>query len=196
MYRFFFVSVVLLLIGDTMLEEIRLSLDNNTNLTREVKANLFELVTIFNNKFPSVALVNLNNRLGNLKIVKSDQFLNEDVSLYDFKQNILYMNKKALDKSYDVRHVLMFELLNMITATNFHLGFDTDGRLEALNVGYTEVLANYLVGNNGEELVYPEEAIVANMITVIVGSDAMVESYFNNDSKTLLNRLVEMGVKL
>lgn len=179
-----------------MLEEIRLSLDNNKNLTREVKANLFELIAIFNNKFPSVNLFNLNNRLKTLNIIKSDKFLNEDVSMYDFKQNILYMNKKALDKNYDVRHILMFELLNMITSTNYHMGFDTDGRLEALNIGYTEVLANYLVGNNGEELVYPEEAIVANMITVIVGSDAMLQSYFNNDSKTLLNRLVEMGVNL
>ena len=47
-------------LGDTMLEDIRLSLDNNLNLTREVKARLFELIVIFNNKFPSVDLSNLN----------------------------------------------------------------------------------------------------------------------------------------
>ncbi len=179
-----------------MLEDIRISLDNNLNLTREVKARLFELVVIFNDKFPKVNLQNLNNRLKTLKIQKNDKFLNDDVSMYDFKNNILYLNTKEMEKPYDMRHVLMFELINMISATNYYMGFDTDGRLESLNIGYTEVLANYLVGNSGEIQVYPEEAIMANMVSIIVGSDNMFNSYINNDSKILLNKLVEAGVQL
>lgn len=179
-----------------MLEEIRSSLDNNLNLTREIKARLFELVVIFNSKFPDVNLQNLNNRLKTLKIEKSYKFLNKDVSMYDFKNNILYLNTKEMQKAYDMRHVLMFELINMIASTNYYMGFDTDGRLEALNTGYTEVLANYLVGNNGEMQIYPEEAVMANVVTIIVGSDNMFNSYMNNDSKILLNKLVEAGVNL
>ncbi len=179
-----------------MLEDIRKSLDNNLNLTREVKARLFELVVIFNNKFPKIDLKNLDNRLKTLKIQKSDKFLNNDISMYDFKNNILHVNTKEMEKAYDVRHVLMFELINMIASTNYYMGFDTDGRLEALNIGYTEILANYLVGNNGEIQVYPEEAIMANMVSTIVGSDNMFNSYMNNDSRILLNKLVEAGVEL
>lgn len=185
-----------LILGDNMLEEIRISLDNNFNLTREVKARLFELIVIFNEKFPNVNLENLNNRVKTLRIEKSDKFLNNDISMYDFKNNIIHLNTKEMEKSYDMRHILMFELLNVITSNNYHMGFDTDGRLEALNVGYTEVLANYLVGNNGEEQVYPEEAIMANMITIIVGSDNMFNAYINNDSRILLNKIVEAGVIL
>ena len=185
-----------LVLGDNMLEEIRVSLDNNLNLTREVKARLFELIVIFNNKFPSVDLKNLNNRVKTLKILKNDKFLNNDISMYDFRNNIIYLNTKEMEKPYDVRHILMFELLNIITSSNYNMGFDTDGRLEALNVGYTEVLANYLVGNNGEIQVYPEEAVMANMICTIVGSDNMFNAYINNDSRILINKIVEAGVNL
>ena len=96
-------------LGDTMLEDIRLSLDNNLNLTREVKARLFELIVIFNNKFPSVDLSNLNKRIKTLKIEKNDNFLNKDISMYDFRTNILYLNTKEMEKQYDIRHVLMFD---------------------------------------------------------------------------------------
>ena len=183
-------------LGDTMLEDIRLSLDNNLNLTREVKARLFELIVIFNNKFPSVDLSNLNKRIKTLKIEKNYNFLNKDISMYDFRTNILYLNTKEMEKQYDIRHVLMFELLNIITSNNFSMGFNTDGRLEALNVGYTEVLANYLVGNNGEVQIFPEEATMANIITTVVGFDNMFNAYVNNDSRILLKKLVEAGVNL
>ena len=179
-----------------MLEEIRKTLDNNLNLSREVKANLFELIVIFNNKFPTVNLSNLNNRMKTFKIEKCDKFLNNDISMYDFKKNILYLNTRELQKPYDVRHVLMYELLNIITSNNYYMGFDIDGRLEALNVGYTEVLANYLVGNNGEIQIYPEEATMANMISVIVGFDNMFDAYINNNSKELLTKIAETGVNL
>ena len=116
--------------------------------------------------------------------------------MYDFRTNILYLNTKEMEKQYDIRHVLMFELLNIITSNNFSMGFDTDGRLEALNVGYTEVLANYLVGNNGEIQIFPEEATMANIITTVVGFDNMFNAYVNNDSRILLKKLVEAGVNL
>ena len=169
-------------LGDTMLEDIRLSLDNNLNLTREVKARLFELIVIFNNKFPSVDLSNLNKRIKTLKIEKNDNFLNKDISMYDFRTNILYLNTKEMEKQYDIRHVLMFELLNIITSNNFSMGFNTDGRLEALNVGEVQI--------------FPEEATMANIITTVVGFDNMFNAYVNNDSRILLKKLVEAGVNL
>lgn len=179
-----------------MLENIRQSLDNNLNLSKELKANLFELIVIFNNKYPKVDLSNLNNRIKTFKIEKCDKFLNNDVSMYDFKKNILYLNTREIEKPYDVKHILMFELLNIITSNNFQMGFDTDGRFEALNIGYTEVLANSLVGNSGSLLVYPDEAIMANLISVVIGADTMFDAYINNDSKVILNKIVEAGVNL
>ena len=91
---------------------------------------------------------------------------------------------------------MMFELLNIITATDTQTGFNTDNRFVALNTGFTEIIANFLVGNSKELLLYPDEAIMTNIITTIVGFESMLYAYFNNDSKFLLNKLVEKGVKL
>ena len=90
---------------------------------------------------------------------------------------------------------MMFELLNIITATQNQTGFNTDNRLVALNVGFTEILANYLVGNEGEKILYPDETIMTNLITSVIGFENMLYAYFNNDSKYLLNKLMEAGVK-
>ena len=42
----------------------------------------------------------------------------------------------------------MREILNIITAKDNYTGFNQDNIFEALNVGYTEMLANFLVGND------------------------------------------------
>lgn len=185
-------------LGDSManLDSIKVILDNNGNINREVKDNLFELIVIFNNKFPEVSLDNLEKHLKTLKIKKTNKFLNQDISMYDYKNNILYFNKDRMNEEYDYKHVLMFELINIISSNSYQTGFNTDGKFEALNTGYTEILANYLVGNDGEKLIYPNEAIYANMIGIIAGEDKLFESYFNNDAKILLNALVEAGVTL
>ena len=51
-----------------MLEEIKVILDGNQSITGEVKDNLLELITIFNNMFKDVSLETLKDRLKSLKI--------------------------------------------------------------------------------------------------------------------------------
>ena len=34
-----------------------------------------------------------------------------------------------MEKPYDVRHILMFELLNIITSSNYNMGFDTVNKI-------------------------------------------------------------------
>jgi len=186
-----------MILGDGMdiLDNIRTSLENNKYITKEVSEGIFELVVIFNNNFPNVNLENLNKRLKTLKIEKTSKFEKSHISKYGFKKNILYFNSDEISKEYDARHVMMFELLNIITSNDVQTGFNTDNRFIALNVGFTEILANYLVGNSGEKLLYPDEAIMTNIITTVVGFENMLYAYFNNDSKYLLNKLMETGVK-
>ena len=44
----------------------------------------------------------------------------------------------------------MFAILTIITAKDNFYGFDTNGKLKALNIGVTEMITNFLVGNDGE----------------------------------------------
>lgn len=178
------------------LDNIKNVLESNPNITREIKDNLIELIVVFNNKFPMVSLDNLESHLKDLKIKRSSKFFNNDISMYDYKSNILYFNQNRMTDDYDFRHILMFELLNIISSNKYQTGFNVDSKFEALNIGYTEILANYLVGNSGEKLIYPNEAIMANMIGIIAGNDNLFESYFNNNPKILLNALMKAGVEL
>ena len=179
-----------------ILDSIQASLQNNKNLAKEVSDGIFELIVIFHKNFPTIKLENLNERLKTLKIEKTSKFEKSHVSNYSFKKNIIYFNSDEITKDYDAKHIMMFEILNIITSTDKQIGFNTDNRFVALNTGFTEIIANYLVGNDKELLLYPDEAIMTNLITTIVGFENMLYAYFNNDSKFLLNKLVEKGVKM
>ena len=179
-----------------IIESITSSLNNNKRITSEISEEILELVILFHKNFPNVSLDNLNKRLKTLKIEKTSKFEKSHISSYSFHKNILYFNSDELIKEYDAKHIMMFELLNIITATDKQTGFNTDNRFLALNVGFTELLANFLVGNEGEKLVYPDEAIMTNLITSVVGFENMLYAYFNNDSKYLINKLIEAGVKI
>ena len=47
----------------SFLEEIRISLKSNPNLTDDVKEKLFQLIVIFNKKMPNINLSRLNERV-------------------------------------------------------------------------------------------------------------------------------------
>ena len=179
-----------------MLDNNKLSLDNNENLSEDVRNNIFELVILFNQKFPTVKLDNLNERLKTIKIQKTSKFINKDVSMYDFRNNIIYFNLSEVKKGYDMKHVLMYELINVISSTHYQMGFNANNQFEALNTGYTEILANYVTPNESEKMLYPKEAIEANLIATMIGSDSLFNSYFNNDARMLVNCFVHAGVQI
>ena len=60
----------------TDLYEIKTALHNNSGINADVRDNIFELVVIFNNKFPNVSLEHLKEHLKTLKIRNVNKFLN------------------------------------------------------------------------------------------------------------------------
>ena len=44
----------------------------------------------------------------------------------------------------------MVGLLNIISSKGKYSGFNENNKLEALNIGFTEMLADFLVGNGSE----------------------------------------------
>lgn len=179
-----------------MVEQIELSLQENPNLTDEIKADLFELVLVFQKAFPDIRLKNLNERLKTLTIEKANKFVQPGIIRYLPQKNKLCFNLSELEKDHDGKHLMMFALLEMITANGDNTGFDVDKKFEALNIGYTEVLTNYLVGNSSDHIYFGDEYLYANAIGIIVGDDRMQEAYFYNKPNAILNALEEAGVNL
>ena len=59
-----------------------------------------------------------------------------------------------------------------------------------------EIIANYLVGNSSELLVYPEQAVEANLISILIGEENISRAYFNNDVNSLINGFMKAGVEV
>ena len=185
-------------IGDNMitLEDIKGTLDNNINLNDELRDNLYSLAYIFNKQFPNISLENLNNNLKNLKIIKSNKFINKRVSRYNYVTNILEFNVDKINEGYDMKHVMMYELLGIITNNGEQTGFNKNNKFDGLDAGYREILTNNLVGNESDIDYLEDEIISANMIALMVGNDNLFNAYFNNDTQLLINSLMNEGVAI
>ena len=125
------------------------SISSNANLTDSLKENFKELITIFHQNFKGVSLDNFNERIKGLDIKKGSKYLIKDAIEYKPLENILYINEEELNK-VDAKHELMYALITIISAKDNYFGFDKDGSLTAFNVGLTEMIANFLVGNESE----------------------------------------------
>ncbi len=177
-----------------IMNQIRESLNKNNMISDSVKDNLFELINIFHEKFPNISLENLNNRLINLKIETGSKYVYKEVSNYNPSENVLILNMEELNKDYDIKHVLMYELLHIITAKDNYVGFDYDHKLIALNTGYTEILTNNLVGNESDSDYHIDEVIATNLIANMIGNDIMLKAYFTNDFNLINNVLENAGL--
>lgn len=174
------------------LEQIKISLQSNPNLNDSIRAKLFGLINIFHKKMPDVNLSILNDKLKTVKLIKLSRFEKKGVYFYDlFKNEIAFSSD--LKGNYDIDHLLMKAILEMSTATSSYTGFNSDDRLKALNIAYTEILSNYLVGNEGDSDL-EEEMLVANLLSHIIGKDTMYNSYFSNDGEPILKAMQDAEV--
>ena len=177
-----------------IMNEIKVALEQNPELTQAVRGNIYELALIFHEKLPEVDLTNFTRKIESIKIIKLSKFIKPGaVSMYDCKTNVIYLNSSEMNKGYDMRHVLMFELINVAASNGEFTGFNEDDKYIVLNLGYTEILANYLVGNEGEVPLYATEASTVNMLSIIVGIDTFYQAYFQNNFEILAAKMVEMG---
>ena len=175
------------------LEDVKKALDVNPNLTDEIRDNIFSLVNIFNKKYPDVSLNNLCHNLESLNIIKSNKFLNKRISKYNYLTNTIEFNLSKIEDGYDMKHMLMFELLNVITNNGQMTGFNQNDKYRALNAGYTEILTNNLIGNDSDITNLESEVISTNIVSLIIGDDLMFNAYFNNDAASITNALLEKG---
>ncbi|MBR2832948.1 MAG: hypothetical protein IKE75_00660 [Bacilli bacterium] len=177
-----------------MVESIKTTLNENQNITPEVKENLLELVELFNKKFPDIDLTGLNERLKSLIIRRESMFLIKLPCVYKPHTNEILINLGRFEEC-DAKHWLMHCLLGIITAKDNYYGFNNeDDKLVALNEGYTEILTNYLVGDI-EDSFYFDEVIITNLISKIIGEDVLFTAYFSNDANMVIEAMIKAEEK-
>ena len=178
-----------------IIENVLKAIDSNSNIDTNVKEDIKNLIVIFNNKFPNIDLSNFAKNIMELKIERSNKFINKRVVKYNPVTNILEFNVDEINKGYDMKHILMHGLLNVISSNNGQTGFIYNDKFKALNAGYTEILTNNLVGNEGDISYLDDEVISTNLIASIIGNDILFECYFTNNAQKLMQTLVDKGVE-
>jgi len=178
-----------------ILDEIRNSIDANKNFEEGIKTKLFELVLIFNDRYPD-NLDRLNESIKTVQLGNIGIFYKEDTIVYDSKENAIELcttkikDAKNPEDEYDMDHLMMKGILAMITAQDGYYGFNKENKLPALNVGFTEMLACEIVGNNGISD-YEEEYIATNLISKIVGEKILIDAYFGNNAELIYQKLLD-----
>lgn len=132
-----------------VIQIIKESIMSNPNLIDEIKENILELITIFHTKINYVNLDGFNDRIKTLNIKAGSKYEMKDIAHYDAPKNTLYLNRTAFDDR-EGKNILMYGLLNIITSTGKYSGFNANSNFEALNIGVTEMLVDYLVGSDYE----------------------------------------------
>lgn len=176
-----------------ILDEVRSNLAANQNLTAEVKTKMFELCVLFHQKFPDVSLEKLKEKIKDVKLGKIGVFERKGPVIYDALRNEICFSNKKLHEEYDANHLMMKGILGMISSNEDYYGFNKNGKLRALNIGYTEMLANFLVGNEGV-CEYEEELLATNLISQIIGQEVLFRAYFTNDSEMIYKKMLEAEV--
>ncbi len=176
-----------------ILDQIKSNLEINESLTKEVKDEMLELIILFHQTFPDVKLEQLNLKIKDVKVGKITLYERKGPVVYDAVNNEILFSKKSLDGDYDAKHLLMKGILGMISSHDNYYGFNKNNSLEALNIGFTEMLANTLVGNEGI-CDFEEEVLTTNLISHIIGRDIMFDAYFTNDAEMIFKKLLEAEV--
>ena len=177
-----------------ILEQIQQNLNANEDFTKDFKYKIFELILLFNKKYPSVNLETLNSKIKTVTYEKSGVFERRGTFLYDPVTNkVSFDAKKIKDGDYDIDNMLMKAVVAMASSKGSYYGLNKDEKLMALNKAVTEMIATSIIGNEGISD-YEEEILIANMLAKILGVDFLIESYFKNDSDAVLKKLVELEV--
>ena len=174
------------------LDAIKLSLHGNVNLTDEIKNRILNLIINFTQKINGVDLTKLNDNLKTVKIQKIGKYEKKGTYYYDAVKNEIQLSND-IDGNYDVDHIFTKAILEMATNTGKFTGFNSDERLMALNLAYTEILANYIIGNEGDSDL-EEEMLLANLLSHIVGKDTMFNSYFTNSGDAIIKAMQDAEV--
>ena len=175
------------------IENIKGILMGNNNLSNEIKENLLSLIEIFIKTFPDVSLEYLCKNITTLKIEKVSKYVTDAYAYYNGEANTLYINYSKINDDDDVKHIMMHQLLDIITYNGSYSGFNQNNFFRALNIGFTEILTNNLVGNDGENTYYDDEVIAANLLASIVGFDILKDCYFSNNARYVLENLINAG---
>lgn len=176
---------------EATLTDIFESLNNNSNITLEGKEAIETLLLKIINAYPDIDLNNLNPKISTLEFVEEGgKYLFNGVINYNPNANKISFSEKNIEQ-YDQKNLLTNVLIKLCFSNQKNFK-ENEENYEALYEGTIAQMANMLVGNDKEKVFNQEELYEANLISAIVGFDA-VEKAFKTKDYSELSKII--GIK-
>ena len=176
---------------EVTLTDIFESLNNNSNITLEGKEAIETLLLKIINAYPDIDLNNLNPKISTLEFVEEGgKYLFNGVINYNPNANKISFSEKNIEQ-YDQKNLLTNVLIKLCFSNQKNFK-ENEENYEALYEGTIAQMANMLVGNDKEKVFNQEELYEANLISAIVGFDA-VEKAFKTKDYSELSKII--GIK-
>lgn len=176
---------------EVTLTDIFESLNNNSNITLEGKEAIETLLLKITNAYPDIDLNNLNSKISTLEFVEEGgKYLFNGVINYNSNANKISFSEKKIEQ-YDQKNLLTNVLIKLCFSNQKNFK-ENEENYEALYEGTIAQMANMLVGNDKEKVFNQEELYESNLISAIVGFDA-VEHAFKTKDYSELSKII--GIK-
>lgn len=174
------------------LDDLLSTIDDNQNLSSEIKENIKDLIVIYASNTDNIDLETINTNIADLKIEAASKYLINEPLKYINADKTIYINTAETEKDYDCQFLLMRELMLMQTYKN-DIGKLRQDHFGPIYEGYASICANLFVGNDSPHNLYEDETITVNLLSQIVGLESVENLFVNNNSELLIDNLSKTG---
>lgn len=160
------------------MEEIVNALNENRNLTEEIKLRIKNDIINLINIFPNIDKTNISEKLKDLKIEALPK-LGEYEDVKSLGNSEILLSKTAVENK-DVYNITTQCLLKALFP-------NTNPKLEALHNGMTEMIANSIVGNSSES----DEYYTCELLSLVIdpennNEDILTNAYLNGNFSLII----------
>lgn len=177
------------------IDDVLQTIDNNQNLSLEIKENFKDLLIIYTHNTNNIDLETINTNIASLKMEVCSKYLIKEPLKYIEQDNTMYINTSEIEKDHDYRFLLMRQLMLMQTYKN-DISKQRNSNFTPIYEGYASIGANLFVGNDSSNNLYEDEIITVNLLGQIVGIESIEELFVNNNSQLLVDNLSRSGNEL
>ena len=177
------------------IDDVLQTIDNNQNLSLEIKENFKDLLIIYTHNTNNIDLETINTNIASLKMEACSKYLIKEPLKYIEQDNTMYINTSEIEKDHDYRFLLMRQLMLMQTYKN-DISKQRNSNFTPIYEGYASIGANLFVGNDSSNNLYEDEIITVNLLGQIVGIESIEELFVNNNSQLLVDNLSRTGNEL
>lgn len=159
------------------IKELQAALESNSNIDSNIKSVLLECGYILHeHNYEIEDLIQLSSVIELIPVQLKDK-------VFNLVKTNLYFDKTKLSEDTDLVHLIFLEIAfpNLQTEN------------KALLVGYTQMIANNLIGNHSNKLINPDEYNIVDTLAKIIGLEPFEDMLKTRSIQPIISSLTNLG---